>query len=312
MVIYMTRFKRVFAFLMCLASLMSAVPLSSGADGGPVLKKLTISHVFKETGKSDIPLDKVSISLYLLADMDGNGVLHAKSVFQTYVESILATTDVKKWAEIAGQLDQKLKTGELSAQKISAETDKDGKAVLTDLPCGLYLVTGEKKELGDYVYSLIPSLVTLTNGSDNLHLNTKIQRESNIGEIKVVKVWKDSCHPSRRPKSITIHLLCDGVKTKTVTLPHNGKWTYTFQNLNMSHTWTVTEDRVTGYKNPAIKTKNGVITITNTCNRPSEHHNDKYLPQSGQLWWPVPVLFAAGLLLVIIGLVRRREDEYES
>lgn len=30
------------------------------------------------------------------------------------------------------------------------------------------------------------------------------------------------------------------------------------------------------------------------------------LPQTGQLWWPVPVLLAAGMLFVVMGLVRRR------
>lgn len=29
------------------------------------------------------------------------------------------------------------------------------------------------------------------------------------------------------------------------------------------------------------------------------------LPQTGQLWWPVPVLIAAGLILIIIGIARR-------
>ena len=36
------------------------------------------------------------------------------------------------------------------------------------------------------------------------------------------------------------------------------------------------------------------------------------LPQTGQLWWPVPVLLAAGLLLVIIGLLRRRGTDHEE
>ena len=142
-------------------------------------------------------------------------------------------------------------------------------------------------------------------------MNTKIQRESNIGQLKVVKVWKDACHPERRPKSITIQLLCDGTVTETITLPHNGKWQYTFTNLNMSHTWTVKEERVTGYYDPKYTAQNGVIKITNTCNRPGKHHSG-HLPQTGQLWWPVPVLLSAGLLLVVIGLVRRREDDYEE
>lgn len=36
------------------------------------------------------------------------------------------------------------------------------------------------------------------------------------------------------------------------------------------------------------------------------------LPQTGQLWWPVPVLFAVGLLFVVVGLIRRRGAEYEE
>ena len=30
------------------------------------------------------------------------------------------------------------------------------------------------------------------------------------------------------------------------------------------------------------------------------------LPQTGQLWWPVPLLLCGGLLLVVFGLLRRR------
>ena len=36
------------------------------------------------------------------------------------------------------------------------------------------------------------------------------------------------------------------------------------------------------------------------------------LPQTGQLWWPVPALIAAGLLLIVIGLLRRRGAGHEE
>ena len=36
------------------------------------------------------------------------------------------------------------------------------------------------------------------------------------------------------------------------------------------------------------------------------------LPQTGQLWWPVPLLTVAGLLLIIIGLIRKRGAGYET
>jgi hypothetical protein len=38
---------------------------------------------------------------------------------------------------------------------------------------------------------------------------------------------------------------------------------------------------------------------------------DGSLPQTGQLWWPIPFLVAGGLILIIIGIVRRR-SEYEE
>ena len=34
-----------------------------------------------------------------------------------------------------------------------------------------------------------------------------------------------------------------------------------------------------------------------------------YLPQTGQLWWPVPVLAALGVMFVISGLLLRRSKE---
>lgn len=36
------------------------------------------------------------------------------------------------------------------------------------------------------------------------------------------------------------------------------------------------------------------------------------LPQTGQLWWPVPVLVAGGLLLIVIGVLRRRGNTHEK
>ena len=36
------------------------------------------------------------------------------------------------------------------------------------------------------------------------------------------------------------------------------------------------------------------------------------LPQTGQLWWPVPILAGAGVLLMLVGLVLRRRGEYDE
>lgn len=37
-----------------------------------------------------------------------------------------------------------------------------------------------------------------------------------------------------------------------------------------------------------------------------------YLPQTGQLWWPVPALVCGGLFLILIGVVKRRSNKDEA
>ena len=45
---------------------------------------------------------------------------------------------------------------------------------------------------------------------------------------------------------------------------------------------------------------------------PSSGGGGGKLPQTGQLWWPVPVLAGAGLGCIAVGLLRRREDRDEG
>ena len=45
---------------------------------------------------------------------------------------------------------------------------------------------------------------------------------------------------------------------------------------------------------------------------PSSGGGGGKLPQTGQLWWPVPVLACAGLGCIAVGLLRRREDRDEG
>ena len=91
-----------------------------------------------------------------------------------------------------------------------------------------------------------------------------------------------------------------------------------------SYTWTVVEKENSGY---TVQVERDGITfvITNTYvpeepepTEPTEPTPTKptnptkpNLPQTGQLWWPVPVLLIAGLLFVILGLIRRRRFDDE-
>ena len=99
----------------------------------------------------------------------------------------------------------------------------------------------------------------------------------------------------------------------TITLPQNGAWKYTWQDLDTNHVWTVTETKLPGYQEPAVQQEGNTFIVTNTCSKPGTpvEPGKPILPQTGQLWWPVPALLAAGLLFVVIGLICRRGERHE-
>lgn len=55
---------------------------------------------------------------------------------------------------------------------------------------------------------------------------------------------------------------------------------------------------------PGGSTEPGETTEPGTTTEPGGD-----LPQTGQLKWPVPVMFALGVLLSIIGILLRRRDD---
>ena len=145
--------------------------------------------------------------------------------------------------------------------------------------------------------------------------NTKTGKSPVTADYEVIKVWKDDCHKSQRPKTITIQLMCDGkAYGDPVTLPENGRWQHTWTGLDVNHKWTVTEATQKGYKDPEVRQEGNTFIVTNTCNRSAvpDSPSNPDLPQTGQLWWPVPVLLCAGALFVVVGLIRRRGSKDEA
>lgn len=63
--------------------------------------------------------------------------------------------------------------------------------------------------------------------------------------------------------------------------------------------------QVTAYPKPD---SNSVPTPPPQPSKPPE----KRLPQTGLLWWPVPVLVSAGLILILVGLLRQKRDHNEE
>ena len=322
----MKKCKSLAALLLGLLLSAALCPMQAMAAGSIDLNRdasLTITEKYGEQ-----PLSGVRFELYLVSTVDETGELTPAPAFEKYAAELdIRGQNDSAWQALAEKLDRELLLGNLGLllPADSAVTGEQGRASFPSpgrkLTLGLYLVPGTRTEKEGYVYSTAPFFVLLPE--QDAQSNTwnyapaaqaKPGQSPVLADYEVIKIWKDDCHKDQRPQSITVQLLCDGEVYDTITLPQNGAWKYTWQDLDTNHVWTVTETKLPGYQEPAVQREGNTFIVTNTCSKPGTpvEPGKPILPQTGQLWWPVPALLAAGLLFVVIGLIRRRGERHES
>lgn len=109
-------------------------------------------------------------------------------------------------------------------------------------------------------------------------------------DITVTKEWAD---PDEDHPSFVSVTLYDGKKAvETVRLSEKNDWTYTWEDDDRLGDWQVLETSIPKGYTPSYSVKDGEVVITNTGK----------LIQTGQLNWPVYVLGALGVLLLLTGV----------
>lgn len=257
-----------------------------------------------------IPITGMQFDAYLVADVDAYGELTVKDAFSEYSLDIHGKNDAA-WQEAAALLEQKVVL-EGRLPDASVVTDQEGNALFQELTPGLYLIVVNPVEQGTYVYTSESFFVLLPEEVDNewnyqVSAAAKVEQGPKLADYQVIKIWKDEGQEAKRPDSITVQLMCDGkAYGDPVTLPVDGRWEYCWTNLDTNHKWTVTEHSVSGYRGKVVQDGYQFI-LTNT--KTSTTGTTSKLPQTGQTWWPIPLLLCGGILLVIVGLIRRRKHE---
>ena len=122
--------------------------------------------------------------------------------------------------------------------------------------------------------------------------------------VVVEKIWNDPGHENSRPREIEVQLLRDGQVYDTVVLNESCNWRYAWSGLEEGHDWSVKEQSIPAGYAAIITQTGGTYTITNTYTPPTP--DEPHLPQTGQLWWPIPVLLSAGLMCYLIGFLLRK------
>lgn len=294
--------------------LLPAKVRAAGAIDRNAPVSLTISAQY-----GDLSLEGMKFYAYQISSMEETGELTVNDRYETEREELdIRGKNDSAWAKMAERLERKILLERTILEDATAETDEKGVAVFSGLSQGLYLIRAEGVEQQGYVYTSSAFLAVLPeqDGKENewnyqVVVHAKPERSPVTADYQVVKLWKDDCHIDLRPKSIEVTLYCDGQVYDTITLPENGRWEHTWKNLSVNHHWTVVEEQQKGYEKPQVSRSGNVFTIINVCNQPVTFH-ESGLPQTGQLWWPVPMLLSAGLLLMVMGVIRRKENLHEK
>lgn len=241
------------------------------------------------------PVSNMQVSLYRVADVNYNLV----DSFSHY--SIDLKRDVQG---AANALENRILMDGIEADA-SGFSDSLGNASFSGLESGIYLVVG-KEVLQDGVFYM--PQVSLVSLSGDLSVDLKYETSVQPSRIHVLKVWKKDNKKSR-PKSIEVCLLrSDGIVVDRVVLNSDNQWSYTWDNLSTSYTYSVMETSVpSGYKESCTREKDTIVLTNTGSDKYRVEKKDEVLPNSGQLWWPVPVLLFVGL--VLFGLGRHLKNE---
>lgn len=143
----------------------------------------------------------------------------------------------------------------------------------------------------------IPEGYTLLVSRDGWAFVLTNTGEHRITELCAVKVWVDDGNEDKRPQSINVQLLCDGVVVDIVTLNEENGWSHRWTQLGEEHTWTVREESVPAGYYCEITEEGITFYVVNTY---------KPIAQTGQLWWPVPALACMGIVCIFTAIIRRR------
>ena len=150
-------------------------------------------------------------------------------------------------------------------------------------------------------------LVSLGQEGDAFLLMNTYQPDTSVVTRRVQKRWDDEGYASKRPASITVELLCNGLVYDTQTLNADNKWQYIWENLpakdkmRKDNVWTLREIEPNGYTSKVWE-EDGTFIVLNS-------YKGSKLPQTGQLWWPVPLLCTAGLVLLAAGLMLKKRRQ---
>lgn len=290
--------------------------------------------------KDDVILENLQWDLYRVGSRSGDAFV-LEGNFAAY-DIVIDDFSDEAMAAYAKTLENIAVLNDAIQPDREGATDADGTLIFDGLPNGLYLVCGEVLEVGNAMY--IPSSLLFEINSDHatmdwdaypkVEYHTKSEQEV---RYTVKKVWlnekDEQCDPTT---AITVEIYRDLELYQTVVLSEENDWYYEWQDYDyydfrvqevvipegfrVEYDSNDTQYLIKNILVPEVTTTTSTdrteTTTTETSTTLITTATSEKIPQTGQLWWPVPVLGLLGVLLVAVGLrfraMENHNDENES
>jgi hypothetical protein len=260
------------------------------------------------------PVAGVEFKLYLVGKMTSAGAIKMEAEFSTSKVTLKEEDSQEDWSKKAASLEvfvgSKEEKGETITPVATQYTDEKGETRFTNLVPGAYLLIGGAKTIDGVEYTTVTSLVSLPYEQEDGRwdyvptVNVKSQSQEPDG-------YEHQTGEDPVPEETTTPGTEESTTPEEVTEPENPEETTdpeeTTEPENPEETTqpeetqqpeeTTTQAETEETEEPT--TKEDSIVPTNPSSTPPS--TTTKLPQTGQLWWPLPLLSLAGMLFILTG-----------
>ena len=264
---------------------------------------------------AEVTLPSLAVDIYRVASVSTDFRYTLESAFEETALAVNGIQTQREWNTVRTTLDSFIAANGVEPTA-TASTVANGTATFTDLATGLYYVAPQTVTVGGFRYYFASTLIALPDLKEDGTWNYQVSAtpkpdvrppSSSDLEYRVLKLWQGD-DEENRPPEITVDLLKDGEVVRSVTLSQENGWSYSWFAADDGSLWTVAEQTVPHGYTVTVEQNETVFTMVNTV----ESSDDSSIPETGDTGhtgFLVLFLSAAGVLLVLAGMKRRRGVE---
>lgn len=262
-------------------------------------------------------LENINVKLYKVADFtdDSRREIVMKDAFKDFqldIDKLVSSDALEESARLCESFIREHSINPLA----TTITDKNGKAVFSDISDGIYLVMQSQVNSDEYTVTSVPFYVQVPfvdeDGNVNYQVTTYPKNEvvypEDMDELSVIKIWKDNNNKDKmRPDYIEVGLYGNGQLKETVVLNNLNNWSYTWSDLSKDVVWNVEEIKVPDNYRMTSERNQNHITITNEFDSDGDSYEIADTGDKMRIgFYFMLFVVSGGLILICVKYFRKR------